>query len=150
MRPTFRPAQPSDLPVLLDLMAAYYTYDGLRLDRNRAETALTLLLKKPAYGQAWLIEVDGAVAGYVVLALGFSLEYGGRDAFLDELYLHEPYRGQGLGRQTLAFVEEQARALGVQALHLEVERANTRAHAAYRRWGFIDQDRFLMTRRLDG
>jgi hypothetical protein len=34
----------------------------------------------------------------------------------------------------------------VRALHLEVERRNTRARRVDRRAGFFDHDRFLMTR----
>jgi hypothetical protein len=37
--------------------------------------------------------------GCVVLTLGYSLELLGRDAFIDEFYLREVYRGRGWGRQ---------------------------------------------------
>lgn len=83
-----------------------------------------------------------------VLCLGFSLEYKGRDAFVDEIYIRAAFRGQGLGKRALEFPEAECRALGVQALHLEVERANTNAQEVYRKHGFIDQDRYLMTKPL--
>jgi len=35
-------------------------------------------------GRVWLIQYQGQVIGYVILTLGYSLEYGGRDAFIDE------------------------------------------------------------------
>jgi ribosomal protein S18 acetylase RimI-like enzyme len=38
--------------------------------------------------------------------------------------------------------------LGVHTLHLEVERKNVRAHHLYRKMGFEDHDRYLMTKWL--
>lgn len=106
------------------------------------------LLQEPAFGRIWLIEMEQALAGYFVLCLGFSLEYHGHDAFVDEIYVREAYRGQGLGKRALQFLETQCRALGVQALHLEVERVNTHAQEVYRKHGFADHDRYLMTKWL--
>jgi hypothetical protein len=42
--------------------------------------------------------------GYVGLTLGYSLEFEGRDAFIDELYFQEPFHGQGIGAKALAWV----------------------------------------------
>ena len=71
-----------------------------------------------------------------MICFGYSLEWLGRDAFVDEFYLREDYRGRGWGRKTLAFVEDAARALDVTTLHLEVVRENTAAVEIYRRMGF--------------
>lgn len=53
----------------------------------------------------------------------------------------------GIGKAAFQFVEDVCRSRQVRALHLEVEQANVKAHALYRRLGFVDQDRHLMTRR---
>jgi ribosomal protein S18 acetylase RimI-like enzyme len=45
----------------------------------------------------------------------------------------------------LQYVSEQARLLGIHALHLECERQNTPAMTLYRKFGFKDPDRVLMT-----
>lgn len=148
MDASLRPADPGDRDLLLALMREYYAHDRLPLDEPRARTAVERLLADPACGRAWVIEAVGAPVGYVVLAFGFSLEYLGRDAFVDEIYLRPEARGRGVGRQALERVEAEARALGVQALHLEVERRNTDAAAVYRRAGFEDSDRSLMTKWL--
>lgn len=148
MDASLRPADPGDRDLLLALMREYYAHDRLPLDEPRARTAVERLLADPACGRAWVIEAVGAPVGYVVLAFGFSLEYLGRDAFVDEIYLRPEARGRGVGRQALERVEAEARALGVQALHLEVERRNADAAAVYRRAGFEDHDRSLMTKWL--
>ncbi|MDQ3755908.1 MAG: GNAT family N-acetyltransferase, partial [Acidobacteriota bacterium] len=88
-------------------------------------------------------------AGYLVLTLGFSLEFKGRDALIDELYLRESFRDQGFGQQAIAFAIKWCQARNIRALHLEVERANARAQAAYRKAGFKDHDRYLLTKWLN-
>ena len=72
----------------------------------------------------------------------------GRDAFLDELYVDEKYRGRGIGRRAMEFVEVQARGMGVNALHLEATHDNQPAIELYRRVGYFMHQRFLMTKRL--
>jgi GNAT superfamily N-acetyltransferase len=37
--------------------------------------------------------------GYIVLAFGFSFETGGRNAFIDELYVAPEHRGKGIARR---------------------------------------------------
>ena len=134
----FRLAAESDAEALLEFMQAYYAFDGHGFDREKARLALTALLRDSNLGLAWLI-LDGDVAvGYVVLCFGYSLEWLGRDAFVDEFYLREEYRGRGWGRQTMAFLEEAARTAGTRALHLEVVEGNTSALQLYRKLGFAE------------
>ena len=148
MEPIFRVAARADLDSLLPLVRAYYEFDHLSFDARVARTALENFVGDPTFGRIWLISVDGEVVGYLILTLGYSIEYGGRDAFIDEVYLRAEYREQGIGRKAIAFAETQCQALGVRALHLEVERDNTTAHALYRKVGFVDHDRYLMTKRI--
>lgn len=87
--------------------------------------------------------------GYIVLTFGYSLEMGGRDAFIDELFLIETVRGKGIGKRVMELIQAEARRLGVHALHLEVGRENERAQRVYRVAGFqARQNFFLMTCRL--
>ncbi len=145
---TFRGALPQDAEHVVALMQRYYAEDGYEFDADAALSALQELLARPALGQVWCVEASGETVGYFVLTLGYSLEYRGVDAFLDELYLLPDYRGQGIGKQAVACLEDRARALNVRALHLEVERTKPRAIALYRRRGFDAHDRFLMTKLL--
>ena len=134
--PEFRLAVVSDTDVLLECMRAYYAFDGHGFDREKARVALTALLREAQLGRAWLILDGASPVGYIVLCFGYSLEWLGRDAFVDEFYLREEYRGRGWGRKTMAFVEDAARAAGIRALHLEVVRENAKALELYRRLGF--------------
>ncbi len=140
-------AAPSAARILLDLMEQFYAEERYPFERERARAALEPFLSDPKLGRTWLFK-DGEVAvGYFVLTLGWSLEYGGRDAFVDELFVSPSHRGRGLGRRALEVIEEACRELGVQALHLEVEKENAAAEL-YRKSGFEEHHRRLMSKRI--
>jgi ribosomal protein S18 acetylase RimI-like enzyme len=144
--PSFRVAAESDAATLLQFMREYFAFDGHAFDEAKSRGALTALLRDPALGRVWII-LDGAVGvGYVVLCFGYSLEWLGRDAFLDEFYLRENYRGRGWGRRAMAYVEDAARALDVRTLHLEVVQQNTSALELYRSMGFKGHASTLMSK----
>jgi GNAT superfamily N-acetyltransferase len=143
-----RPATAADVPRLRELMAEYYAEVGYPFDPAAARDCFAAMVRDPALGRVWMIEAEGEPAGYAVLAFGYSLEYRGLDAFVDDLYVVPARRGRGLGRAALEAVEAAARELGVRALHLEVERENASAGALYRDRGFRDNDRRLMTKML--
>jgi ribosomal protein S18 acetylase RimI-like enzyme len=147
--PIFNPATSDDIETLIVMMRDLYTHDGLApLDESSARRALLGVIGDNTLGHVFMIVLENEVAGYAVLAFGYSLEFHGRDAFVDELYLRDEYRGQGIGKRALEFLTEVCVAEGVSALHLEVERSNTQAQAVYRKFGFEDHDRYLMTRWL--
>lgn len=147
--PQFRLASVADVDLLLDFMREYYAFDGHHYDREAARTALIGLLKNPVFGLAWIVCDASTTVGYIVLCFGYSLEYHGRDAFIDELYLAESHRGRGWGKRTMEFVLEQARLHHVRTIHLEVVQQNISAFEFYRRLGFLDHSHRLMSLRLD-
>jgi ribosomal protein S18 acetylase RimI-like enzyme len=144
--PSFRLAAESDTAALLKFMAAYYAFDGHGFDEQKARVALTTLLRDPDLGCVWLIRDGEVPVGYVVICFSYSLEWLGRDAFVDEFYLLPEYRGRGWGRKTMVFVEDSARSLNVRALHLEVVRQNAAALQVYRKLGFKDRESTFLSK----
>lgn len=145
---TFERATVVDADAVLAMMREFYAIDNYAFDEGIMRSALVGLIADATLGGVWLIHAESQLAGYLVLTFGYSLEFHGRDALLDELFLLPPYRGQGIGTKAVRFVEEQCSALGIHALHLEVERGNTVAQQLYRHGGFRDSNRFLMTKWL--
>jgi GNAT superfamily N-acetyltransferase len=146
---SFKSADPSGVETLLLMMREFYAHEELRFDELAARGALEGILGNAEFGRVFLICASDEVAGYTVLTFGYSLEFHGRDAFVDELFLHQRFRGQGIGARTLEFLAEVCREKGVAALHLEVERKNAAAQTTYRKFGFADHDRYLMTKWLN-
>jgi len=140
MEITIEPADFGDIPVLVEFMREYYAHDKLPFEEAPALSALSDLLANQDLGRIWLIWTDNLPIGYIVLTFGYSLEFQGRDAFIDELYLERLYRGSGIGTQILQFVTSEAKSLGIKAIHLEVERENQRAQQFYRSVGFESRE----------
>jgi ribosomal protein S18 acetylase RimI-like enzyme len=147
----FRTAEPTDIETLTQFHLELNEYEGTETDAERVRVALVGFIGRTDLGGAWLICVDERPVGYIVLTWGYSLEFGGRDAFVDELYIQASHRGQGVGQQTMQFAETYCRAHNIRALHLEVERENPQAQALYQKAGFENRSHYLlMSKRLGG
>jgi GNAT superfamily N-acetyltransferase len=154
----FRKATPSDRSALIALCAAYRRADAQEQAPGLVSAALDAALAGDALIHVYLIELleesslpgEGAamLVGYLALTLGFSIEVGGRDAFVDELYIEPPLQGRGLGRQALSFAETLCYQLGVRRVCLEVERQNVRAKRLYNALGYHEHGRHLLSKRL--
>jgi ribosomal protein S18 acetylase RimI-like enzyme len=142
------PATAADVPLLLPWMQDFYAHERIAFDLGVAERSLRELIDNPAFGRVFKLLADGAAVGYAAVALGFSLEFGGRSAFLDELYVRPSSRGLGIGTLALRLLQEACQSLGARSLALEVGLDNAGATSLYRREGFSTIGRQLMTRRL--
>lgn len=144
-----RVATTADLDTLLDLMADFYAESGYVLDRSHAAAAFAALVADPRLGRIWVIELDGQDVGHVVVTFVFAMEYGGLTAVVDDFYVRPVWRNAGVGTAALAEVRNAVAGLGVRAVSVEVGRENAVARSVYRRTGFVDVDRLLMTLRLE-
>ena len=87
------------------------------------------------YGKIYMLEYEGSMAGYGLIAKTFSQEAGGYVYWLEELYILEKFRSKGLGREFFAYMEE-TRPENVKRFRLEVEEDNERAASLYARLGY--------------
>ncbi|HEY4678397.1 MAG TPA: GNAT family N-acetyltransferase [Candidatus Angelobacter sp.] len=148
MNALFQLLSDHELPALLAMMREFYSQQEMQLDEAAASLAVTRALENPELAQIYLIFHGTELAGYFALTFCFSLEFHGRFALLDEIYLREPYRRQKLGKAVVAFAEDLCRKAGVKALRLEVGRENHGAQSLYRAAGFKEDERNLMTKWL--
>jgi len=145
--PTLRQATLDDLAAVLPRTSDLNAHESITLEPAALEAALARLLGDPALGGVWLVERAGAVIGYALVTFGYDLEFGGRDAYLTELWIDPEARGAGAGGEVLDLLAPVLRALGVGALHLQVRPENP-ARRLYERRGFVASPRVIMTRRL--
>ncbi|MBT8410989.1 MAG: GNAT family N-acetyltransferase [Octadecabacter sp.] len=142
-------ATPADAPKLLPLMAAFHAEYGLDLDDTHRNAAVAPLLEGSPLGAVWLFGLAKAPTGYVIITFGWSVEMGGMEAFVDELYIRPNVRKRGLASEALSTIASSLRDVGVKALHLEVDRTDEPTQRLYTRAHFKLRDRYsLMTRRL--
>lgn len=138
-----RRANESDLDLILNYARAYHGFEGIVCpDEDLAASVLHLILS-PACGRLWLICVGTTPIGYVAVCFGYSIEFCGRDAFIDELFLDLEYRGGRVGTSVLDLVKAEMMLLDVRALHLQVAESNARALRLYRSAGFMPRQGFL-------
>jgi ribosomal protein S18 acetylase RimI-like enzyme len=64
-------------------------------------------------------------------------------AFLYQIYIGEPFRGRGYGRQAMALLEEEVRSEGLPGIDLNVWGGNDLARSLYRRLGFEERAIFM-------
>lgn len=134
-----------NLPELLELIREFCAIDGHIFDEQRLQRCLPDLLHTDDHGLVWLI--GEPVVGYAVITWGYSLESGGREALIDEIYLRS--RGRGLGTRAIKALLEDCRSRGVQMVFLETEAGNSRAREFYARAGFTADDSIWMSRSFD-
>ena len=145
------PAGPDQLEALLAMMRELQVDDPWEepFDEEILRPNLERLLGDPTIGLAFVAFEGDEAAGYLVVCFEYSLEYRGKGAWVDELFVKAAHRGRGIGTQLLDLAEDASRRAGAKVLHLEVNRGNP-ARELYRRRGFSEHQRFLMTKRLDG
>jgi GNAT superfamily N-acetyltransferase len=144
----FRAAVPADVDALASLVERYYAFDKIPFHAAEVRAGLHSLLADSGFGSAWFIELDGRSVGYVVLTLGFDHELGGPTGTITDLFIEAEHRNRGLGGETLTFVEDQAREMGLRALQLQATLDNNVAQKLYRKKGFEAYERVPMAKRL--
>ena len=134
---------------VLRMMRELYATDApdLGVDPSNFPATIERLLGEPSRGRIVLGMLDDAVAGYALLIPYWSNEFGGIVVLLDELLVEEEYRGRGIGRAFLRYLDEH-RPFEAVALALEVSPKNDAARGLYESMGFAERKLRMMTRRL--
>jgi ribosomal protein S18 acetylase RimI-like enzyme len=143
-----RVASSPDIPVLVEMMREFYAAANYALDDGWARAAFVTLLSDRLRGMAWIVSEGETTVGYVVLTFRFSMEFGGTDAFIDDLYVRAEHRRRGAGRAALTAAFDECRRREIHALHVETGHDNAAARALYHRFGLEDRQRLLLTARL--
>ncbi len=144
-RERIRRATSDDLEPLLPLVRAFYEVDRHEYDESVVRPALIPLLSDDTFGQVWVTD-DGELGGYAVVTWGYSLESGGRECLVDEIYVER--RSNGTGARLLEAALEGAKQAGARSVFLETEAHNERVRSFYARCGFGLEDSVWMSRSL--
>ena len=112
--------------------------EHLRLDPGRLLDGVRAVLSDPAKGFYTLAEIDGAIAGQMMITYEWSDWRNGNFWWIQSVYVDVPYRGGGVYRALYNHIERRARSEGACGLRLYVERENSRAQQTYRRCGMME------------
>ncbi|MGI8702739.1 MAG: GNAT family N-acetyltransferase [Nocardioidaceae bacterium] len=83
----------------------------------------------------WISEVDGQIAGFLVLVdqPGYTL--------LESVAVRPRWQGRGIGRRLITIAEEHARAMGTNVVRLYTNAAMVENQGLYVRLGYVEVDR---------
>jgi GNAT superfamily N-acetyltransferase len=87
-------------------------------------------------GEFLLGALDGEPVGVCQVRYRWSVWASAEDAWLEDVFVREAARGNGLGRALVHAAIERARERGCRRIELDVDEANAPALALYRSLGF--------------
>ncbi len=134
---SWRPIKAADREEYLAMATAFYNTNAVMhpIPRSHMEATFDELMRADTYTACHICQTADGIIGYALLAKTFSQEAGGHVLWIEELYLKEGYRHQGLGR---AFFNDLLTTLPpeIKRVRLEVERENEGAVKLYESLGF--------------
>jgi ribosomal protein S18 acetylase RimI-like enzyme len=141
-----RDATVDDFDAIVPLIRAFYELDRHPFDESLVSAGLRPLLAGDAPGFVIVTEEGSTLLAYAVVTWGWSIEAGGWDALLDEIYVID--RSRGIGAEMMHEILERSRAAGCRKMFLETESHNREARIFYTRHGFDMDDSVWMSRDL--
>ena len=140
----FKPLVVTDIDTIVTMMKAFYAIDNYPIDKEKSKTLFQEFISNEHLGKSWLIYSENEIVGYIILTFIFSFEYGGKIAFVDELFIKETARGKGFGNEAIQFIQQEVPKLSLKLLYLEVEPHNENAQKLYLAHDFELHNRKLM------
>ena len=146
---TVRRAERRDAATIavFNLRMAFET-EQRRLNPSTLEHGVQAVFEDPHRGTYYVAEFMGAVIGCLLVTHEWSDWRNGDVWWLQSVFVDAEHRRRGAFRAMYAHVENLARAAGVVALRLYLERHNARARETYASLGFEPTDYDVMHRPL--
>jgi GNAT superfamily N-acetyltransferase len=145
-----RAAEPSDVPVLLELVQelAVYEREPDAVVATEADLHVALFGDDPSAG-CQVATVEGSVVGFALWYRTFSTWQGKPGLWLEDLFVRPEHRGSGLGRQLLVSLAQICVARGWPRFEWWVLDWNEPAQGFYRSLGARPEDEWTVWR-VDG
>ncbi len=89
----------------------------------------------PDLVKGYMFECDGKSVGYAIVSMKFETEVGGMAAWIEELFVDDNFRGNGIGKKFFSFLEKEMHSK-IKRLRLEVGDENDGAKRLYSSLGF--------------
>ena len=94
------------------MTAEFYQSDAVlhNIPPENIHATFESLISGSPYTEGYMLEQNGKTVGYTLLSFAYSNEAGGLVLWVEELYVLPAYRGCGIGREMLEFIEKRIRA----------------------------------------
>jgi GNAT superfamily N-acetyltransferase len=146
---TFQPLKFSEIDTVIKMMQEFYAIDGYPIDVDITKNLFEEFIANENLGKCWTIcHYDegriSEIVGYAIITYIFSFEYKGKMAFFEELFINRNARGKGIGQKAIEFIKQEAQALNIKMMYLEVENHNEIAQKLYLANDFVIHNRKIM------
>lgn len=138
-------AAPPDRPDVERLIAAYHAAEGVKPRPERISWAVDQVLRNRFPGTLLVAREKRVVVGVVLAVYQPSAELG-RVLVVNDFFVEPTLRRKGIGRALATKLLEEAKAMHVDEIDLEVLPANAAAAAFWKALGFRNSGRTIYKR----
>jgi len=136
-----RTALRSDVPEILGMMRDFAEFENLLDSFNVTAESLTGAMCGPeGFVHLLIAEDEGRPVGYMLFYPCFASFSGQTGLYLEDIYIKQSYRGQGIGEEMLRRLAQIARERGCERIDFQVLDWNTPAINFYEKLGAARND----------
>ena len=141
MKVTIRCANAGDIDTLVSLLQELFSIESdFACDPDKQRRGLELLLAGGQDCCIYVADYQGTAVGMCTLQRLVSTAEGGYVGLVEDLIIARSFRGRGIGRQLLSWIEIRAKTQGLTRLQLLADRTNQPALSFYRKEGWVTTD----------
>jgi len=131
------PATIEDLPLLTELLMDLFAEESdFRPDYNNQMRGLRLILEQPNRGRIFVLRSANRIIGMINLLFTISTAEGGFVILLEDLVIHESFRGQRMGSELLKYAIDYARQKDFLRITLLTDRIREESLVFFEKHGF--------------
>ena len=127
-----RPAKLSDYDELMKLYSQFVGDD--KFGKKTEDSFVKVLSSKNNF--VYIAEDDNTLIGFIAFSVRSVVRYPKPIGTLDEMYVLEQYRKQGIGRQFMDILEKKLRQLKCKGVFIEPRKDLKTAHEFYEKVGY--------------
>ena len=136
----------ADRAAVLEMMRIFYRSPAVMTDGSEEifERDFSECVSESPFAEGFIFEFSEKIAGYSMLALSFSTEFGRPCVWVEDLYILPEFRRKGVGTAFFRFLDK---TFPNRIIRLEAEKDNLPAVALYKKSGFGEIKYFEMIKK---
>mgnify|MGYP000626758984 CR=1 FL=1 len=144
---SIRPAQPADIPILIAFIRKLAIYEKL-LDQVTLTPELLEQTLFRAHPKAFavLAEKDEVAVGFAIYFFNYSTFLGAHGLYIEDIYVDEVRRGEGIGLEILKYLGEVALSENCGRMEWSVLDWNEPSIGFYKKLGAMAMDEWTIFR----